>query len=132
MGLLRPLVVMAVALWAVGCAWKGPTPAKAMGEMETSWEVMVLDEACYRAVGLQGLRAKQTPHGILVVRVELGNRTDGDHDVQLRVLFGDERGHLVGEDPPWEDVMVPRVSYVIYEAHSMAPASTYRVELRSP
>jgi hypothetical protein len=128
---LRGLAPLA-ALCLSACAWKGPMPAVAMGEAELSHQVIVLDEECWRSVGLQGLRVKQSPEGILLVRVEVGNRTDGDHNVELRVLFGDERGRLVGEDPPWENLVVPREAYTIFQAHSQGPAEQYRIELRSP
>ncbi len=124
---LIPLVALLSA-----CAWQGPMPAEPLGDAQLEHEVIVLDEEAWDAVGLGGLDVKQSPEGILFVRVEVGNRTDGDHTVELRVLFGDERGHIVGGDPPWESLMVPRESYIIYGAHSPAPAATYRVELRSP
>ncbi len=126
------LCTLALAPLLSACAWKGPLPAKAMGEADQTPLVLVLDEECWRSVGLQGLRVKQSPEGILMVRLELGNRTEGDHSVELRVLFGDQGGGLVGGDPPWENLMVPRASYTIFETHSSAPAELYRVELRSP
>ncbi len=114
------------------CAWQGPMPAKAAGEAKQTHQVLALDEECWRSVSLRGWKVKQSPEGILLVRLELGNLTDGDHDVEMRVLFGDERGELVGGDPPWEGLMVPRGSYLMYDTHSKGPANTYRVELRSP
>lgn len=128
----RLALTLAALLLTAGCAWKGPKPAVAMGDAELTQQVIVLDEECWRSVGLQGFRIKQSPGGILMARIELGNRTEGDHSVELRVLFGDDRGALVGGDPPWENLMVPRASYTIYETHSTAPASMVRVELRSP
>jgi len=124
--------ILAIALLLPACAWKGPLPAKAMGDAEQTQQVIVLDEECWRSVGLQGLQVKQSPGGILLVRVEVANRTEGDHSVELRVLFGDDSGGLVGGDPPWVNLMVPRASYTIFDAHSEAPAEMYRVELRSP
>ncbi len=127
-----PLTILAFALLCSACAWKGPLPAKAMGEAEQTQQVIVLDEECWHSIGLQGLRVKRSPGGILMVRVEVANRTEGDHSVELRVLFGGPSGELVGGDPPWENLMVGRASYTIFEAHSEAPAEMYRVELRSP
>ncbi len=126
------LALVSALLLTPACAWKGPMPAAAMGEAEQSPQVIVLDEECYRAVGLQGLTTKITPAGIMIVRVEIANRTDGDHNIELRVLFGDERGDLVGEDPPWQNLIIPRAAYTIFDSHSQAPAEMFRVELRSP
>ena len=126
------LLAQLAGLFLAACAWQGPMPAKAAGDAEETHQVLVLDEECWRSVALQGLRVKQSPEGILLLRLEIGNLTDGDHNIELRVLFGDERGGLVGGDPPWEGLMVPRDSYVMFDAHSKGPASAYRVELRSP
>ncbi len=126
------LLGLSTGAFLSACAWQGPKPAVAAGEAEQTSRVIVLDEDCWRSVALQGLEAKRSPEGILVLRLEIGNRTDGDHSVELRVLFGDERGQLVGGDPPWEGLMVPRASYVIYDSYSKASAETFRVELRSP
>lgn len=129
---MRHMLSLLALLTLSACAWKGPMPLEASAEAEESPLVVALDEEVWRAVELQGLTTKEYPGGIRVVRVTIGNATEGDHNVELRVLFADERGVLVGEPPPWEGLVIPRAAFTLYEAHSPVPATRYRVELRSP
>jgi hypothetical protein len=128
----HPPSLLALPLILVACAWQGPMPLEAGADSQESPLVVALDEEVWRAVELQGLTTKEYPGGIRVVRVTIGNATDGDHNVELRVLFADERGVLVGTDPPWQTLLVPRAAFTLYEAHSDGPATRFRVELRSP
>jgi hypothetical protein len=129
---MRHLLPLLALLALTACAWQGPMPLEAGAEAEESPMVVALDEDVWRAVELQGLTTKEYPGGIRVVRVTIGNATEGDHNVELRVLFADERGVLVSEPPPWQTLVVPNAAFTLYEAHSTVPATRFQVELRSP
>jgi len=129
----RMVSVCLGAIWAVGCAAWAPTPAQTFPDLEPTSDVITLDKAAFKLVAVKALTADRTDEGRLAVRMELANLSDQDLPLQLQTLFRDEGEMLIGDQSPFEMVVLPGSGSKLYEVSSLNPkAATFTIQIKTP
>ncbi len=124
--------LLLAALWASGCAWRGPQPLEAWKAVGSSDDIVALDQAAHRLVAVQTKSQDRTADGRLRLRLELANLSDTDLPVQVQTRFRDAAGAVIGDDTPAEMVVLPAQGSKGYQAISLrADAAAYTVSVNT-
>lgn len=121
------------ALLGACASWTGPQAVQAWPGVTNNDEVIALDKAAWKLVGVKNLHSDRTVDGRLHVQVELSNQSDKDLPVQLQVLFRDAGGQITGEDTPFQMVVLPGGAVKLHEVTSLrTDAASYTVQVKTP
>jgi len=130
------MIVLPLPLLLAACAWRGPVPARTVGDLEPTWQVTCSTETAAERVAVRSIREERTVDGRLAVSLDLENLSGADLPLQVRTAFhteSDPSGGSPATDAVWLLVVLPGQGSVPYRAEALRPGdAAWQVEIRTP
>ena len=130
--IIRLLALFIVLMSLTAC---GVGPVKRLPETDRNDSILTLDYKARHSVAVQHLSISRTPTDRMQVDMEIVNTrtTVNPATVQIRTVFLNNSGTVIGEDTPYELYLIPPRGAMHYVAKSASPdAVDYRIEIRTP
>ncbi|MSR64243.1 MAG: DUF1425 domain-containing protein [Verrucomicrobiae bacterium] len=98
---------------------------------ENTQTVVLLSEQLSEWIAVEGQQAKYSEDGRLQVFANLRNRVEKRLTVQVQTVFKDENGFPVGDETPWETIILPELSQHAYQTIAQnSKARKYTIRVR--
>ncbi len=129
----NPLRWVALGLLLAGCPYREPVPVQTWPGIEPTSNIVALDQAAWKLVGVQRQTVSRTADGRLRVELELASLSAKPFAFQVRTRFRDADGGLSGDETPFEMKTVTGNGTVAYAVESLkADAASFFIEIKTP
>ena len=130
--------LIAGAFATAGCQgpWKAERPKAEWKVKEHHSSVVVMSKKLHdEVVRITGEHSERLPDGRLKIAVEIQNKSNKKHVIQVMTVFKDRDGREIGDQTNWEHIVLDPRAITTYTATSFKNAAdryTVRIERRLP